>query len=175
MALDLIEDEACGPKMLLLTQMQRRFVRAALDFPHGKDWQIAKAAGYSDFSHGALRVQAHLNFHNEKVIAALQEEADKRLRSSAVLGASILAKIARTDGHKHQLRAAEALLNRIGFHEKTEHVMNVNHSDQTGRGMLDRITRLAAQLGVNPEQLLGVNTGPAPMLIEGEVIDADRS
>lgn len=146
---------------------QRRFVLAALEFPHGKDWQIAKAAGYSDRSHNALRVTAHRLFHDEKVLAALHEEAGKRLRSSAVLGVSILAKIARTDGHKDQLKAAEALLNRVGFHETTEHKVTVDHVG--GDDAVARIRRAAALLGKDPTELLGANTPPMK-LIEGEVV-----
>lgn len=159
--------------MLAINAPQRRFVMAALTFPSGKDWQIAKAAGYSDRSNGALRVTAHRLFHDEKVLAALHEEAGKRLRSSTVLGVSILAKIARTDGHKDQLRAAEALLNRVGFHETSEHTVNVNHSDRTGAAMVERIKEMARLLNVNPEQLLGVNA--EPKLIEGEVVEVETS
>src|SRR5262245_6525442 len=164
-------DESLGPAMRALTLAQRRFVVAALTFPEGKDWQIAKAAGYSDRSHGALRVTAHRLFHDEKVISALHEEASKRLRSSAHLGVSVLAKIARTDGHRDQRRAAEAILNRTGFHEKTEHVMQVNHSDGTGRAMVARIEALAARLGMDAGALLGANAAAPMRLIEGKVED----
>ena len=103
-----------GPAMLALNAAQRRFVSAALIYPTGKDWQIAKAAGYASNSYGALRHTAHRLMHDEKIIAAMHEEADKRLRGSALLGVSVIAKIARTDGHRDQLKAAEALLNRLG-------------------------------------------------------------
>lgn len=140
---------------------------AALAFPSGKDWQLAKAAGYSDRSNGSLRVKAHSNLHNEKVIAAMHEEAGKRLRSSAILGASVLAKIARTDGHKHQLRAAEALLNRIGLHETTEHRVTVQRSDDAV--VVARIRELARELGLDPRKL-GV---AAPPMLEAraDVVD----
>jgi phage terminase small subunit len=163
-----IEDEGdagLGPAMRALNPAQRRFVRAAITYPTGKDWQIAKAAGYSDKSYGALRVTAWRLFHDERILAALQEEAAKRLRASAVLGASVLAEIARTPGHPDQLKAATALLNRIGFHEKTEHVMKVTHTDMTGEAMMARIEALAVRLGVDGRALIG----SAPKQIESEV------
>ena len=141
--------------MRALNPAQRRFALAAVMFPLAKDWQIAKAAGYSTNSHGALRVQAHVLFHSEKVIAALHEEASKRLRSSSVLGVSILVKIAQTDGHRDQLRAAEALLNRVGLHEMTEHKVTVDHRDETGEAMIGRVAALAKKLGIDPAVLLG--------------------
>jgi phage terminase small subunit len=166
------EEASLGPRMRALSDRQRRFVRAAMEFPTGKGWQIAKAAGYSAKSHGYLRLAAHRLFHDEAIIAAMHEEAGKRLRSSAVLGASVLAKIARTDGHRDQLKAAEALLNRVGLHERTEHFVNVNHSDTTSRAMFERIKELAGALGVDPAALLGPNAPVEPMkVIEGEVVE----
>jgi phage terminase small subunit len=148
--------------MRALNTSQRRFVLAALTFPTGKDWQIAKAAGYSDRSFGALRVCAHRLFHDEKVIAAMHEEAGKRLRSSAILGISVMAKIARTDGHRDQLKAAEALANRIGF--GVEQHITVTKTDQTGAALVQRIKDVAAALGVDASTLLGANVA-APMKI----------
>lgn len=180
MEIDDPNEEHFGPKMLKLTPLQRRFVWAVLNFPGGKDWQIAKAAGYSTNSHGALRVQAHVLFHSEKVIAALHEEASKRLRSSSVLGVSILVKIAQTDGHRDQLRAAEALLNRVGLHEMTEHKVTVDHRDETGEAMIGRVAALAKKLGIDPAVLLGGGE-PVPKFhvkqiegMAGAVIEAEE-
>lgn len=161
-------DEAgLGPKMLALTPLMRRFVLAALQFPTGKDWQIAKAAGCSATSNGYLRRTAHRMFHDERVIAAMREEADKRLRSSALLGVSVLAKIARTEGHKDQLKAAEALLNRVGFHEISEQRVSVEHTDKGGKALVEQVRRLANALGLDEAKLLGGNTIEA----EFQVID----
>jgi len=175
---DDISDEAhLGPKMRRLTERQRRFVLAALNFPTAKGWQLARAAGYPTKSHGYLRLAAHRNLHNEDVLEALHEEAGKRLRASAVLGVSVMARIAATDGHKDQLRAAEALANRVGFHETTEHRVSVEHTDRTGKAMMGRIEALAARLGMDAAALLGANApleNAPPRLIEGEVVRADH-
>lgn len=141
--------------MLALNPAQRRFVIAALQFPTGKDWQIAKAAGYGNGSHGALRVRAHSLLHNEKIIAAMREEADKRLRGYALLGISVIAKIARTDGHRDQLKAAEGLANRVGFHELTEHKVTVDHKQP--KELTDLAIKLAKEIGVATDRLLGTN------------------
>ena len=166
--IDLLPEEGLGPAMRALDDRRRRFVMAAITYPTAKDWQIAKAAGYSDRSYGGLRVAAHRLFHDEKVLAAIREEAARKLRSSAFLGAAVLAEIARTKGHPDQLKAATALLNRIGFHEKTEQVVNVNHRDMTGEAMVARIEKLAAALGLDSGALLGLNA--APKMIDGEVL-----
>lgn len=168
---DELDEAHLGPKMRALTDRQRRFVLAMLNFPNAKDWQLARAAGYPSRSHGYLRVAAHRAVHNEAVIEALHEEAGKRLRSSAVLGVSVLAKIAGTDGHKDQMKAAEALLNRVGFHETSEHRVSVEHTDATGKAMVERIKALAALLAVDAGALLGANTGPMPALEGPAAID----
>jgi phage terminase small subunit len=158
--------ESLGPAMLALNPAQRRFVCAALIFPTGKDWQIAKAAGYASASHGALRHTAWRLMHDEKIIEAMHEEADKRLRGSALLGVSVITKIARTDGHRDQLKAAEALLNRLGMHEMTEHKVSVEHKQPAQ--ILELAARLAKDLGVGTDRLIGNNrTRP----IEGEFVE----
>jgi hypothetical protein len=96
------EVDGLGPAMLACNPAQRRFALAAVMYPLAKDWQIAKAAGYPDRSHGSLRVAAHRCFHSERVLAAIRECADKEVRSGAMLGIATIKKIARSDGHRDQ-------------------------------------------------------------------------
>jgi phage terminase small subunit len=103
------EESGLGPAMRALNPSQRRFAMAAVMYPLAKDWQIAKAAGYSDRSHGALRVTAHRLFHDEKVLAAIRECADKEVRSGAMLGIATIKKIVRNDLHRDQFKAAALL------------------------------------------------------------------
>src|ERR1700761_7445016 len=86
-----------GPAMMACNPAERRFAIAAVMYPLAKDWQIAKAAGYSDRSHNALRVTAYRLFHSERVLAAIRECADKEVRSSAMLGIATIKKIVRND------------------------------------------------------------------------------
>jgi phage terminase small subunit len=150
------DEESLGPAMKALNPSQRRFALAAVMFPLAKDFQIARAAGYSDFSHGALRVCAHRLFHDEKVLAAIKECADKEIRSSALLGVAVMKKLARMDGHKDQLKAAQGLVGLAGF--TVEQNINVNQkiTDTSGEAVLARIQRAAAALGVDPATLLGL-------------------
>lgn len=151
--------------MLALNPAQRRFAIAAVMYPLAKDWQIAKAAGYSDRSHGALRVTAHRLFHDEGVLAAIRECADKEVRSGAMLGIATIKKIVRNDGHRDQFKAAALLagLNRF----TVDQTINVNQhvTDNSGKAIMERIRRAAAVLGVDPATLLGL----VPMkVINGE-------
>lgn len=151
--------------MRALKPVMRRFVMAALQFPTGKDWQLAKAAGYADKSYGSLRVTAHRLLHDERVIAAMREEADKRLRGYALLGISVIAQIARNDKHPDQLKAAMGLANRLGFHEMSEHKVSVEHKQP--KEITELAIKLAKEIGIASERLLGNNRG----VIEGEFVE----
>jgi phage terminase small subunit len=149
------EASSLGPAMLALNAAQRRFAIAAVMFPLAKDWQIAKAAGYSDFSHGGLRVCAHRLFHDEKVLAAIKECADKEIRGSAMLGIATIKKIVRNDLHKDQLKAAQTLVGLAGFTIDQNINLNQNITDQSGKAIMEEIGRLASKLGVPLPKLLG--------------------
>jgi hypothetical protein len=161
-----------GPAMRALTQMQRKFVLAMAADPFGNAARWARAAGYSDKSEAA-KVQGHHLVHDPRIEAAAMEVARGTFQAlGPLLATSVMLRAARNPKHPKQLRAAEMIANRVGLHEMTEHVVSVNHSDRTGEAMVERIKQLSQALGVDPAKLLGVNAGP---VIEGEVIDADRS
>jgi phage terminase small subunit len=152
-----LEDDSLGPAMRALNVSQRRFALAAVQFPLAKDWQIARAAGYSDFSHGALRVTAHRLFHDEKVLAAIHELAVKEIRGSALLGIATIKKIARRDGHKDQLKAAEQLVGLAGHTIEQKISVQQTVTDGTDKGIEDRIRSAAeklVKLGYDPSKLL---------------------
>lgn len=159
------EEDSLGPAMRRLSATQRRFAIAAVMYPLAKDWQIAKAAGYSDKSHGSLRVKAHQQFHSEKVLAAIRECADKRVRSGAMLGVATIEKIVRNDKHHDQFKAAALLagLNRFTVDQN----VNINQTvrDESGGALLAEIKKLAVKLGVPVQALLG---GPASPVIDAE-------
>lgn len=142
--------------MRALTPAQRRFAIAAVMFPLAKDWQIAKAAGYSARSHGALRVAAHAQFHNEKVLAAIKECADKEVRSTGMAAIATIKKIMRNDLHRDQFKAAALLAGLNG--QTVAQNINVNQTvtDNSGKALLERIEKAAAVLGVDSAQLLGL-------------------
>lgn len=143
--------------MLACNAAQRRFAIAAVMYPLAKDWQIAKAAGYSDRSHGALRVTAHRLFHDEKVLAAIRECADKEVRSGAMLGIATIKKIVRNDMHRDQFKAAAWLASLNGFAVAQNINVNQTITDQSGKAIMEKIRALAEKHGLK-QQLLG--SGP---------------
>jgi phage terminase small subunit len=165
------EVSGLGKAMLALTAAQRRFAMAAVMYPFAKDWQIAKAAGYSDRSHGALRVSAHRCFHDEKVLAAIRECADREIRSGSMLGVATIKKIVRRDDHRDQFKAAVWLAGMNDFAVEQKISVKQEFRDTTDRGSEDRI-RLAAKklaaLGFDPVMLLAALEAP---VTEGEFVE----
>jgi hypothetical protein len=99
--------------------------------------------------------------HDERVIAAINEEVSKRFRSAgALIGLAVMTRIAETKGHKDQLRAAEMLANRAGFGVQQQVNVRHEHTDLTGEALMARIRELAKKHGLDPEKLLAGNAAP---------------
>lgn len=152
--------------MLACNPAQRRFALAAVMFPFAKDWQVAKAAGYSDRSHGALRVTAHRLFHDAKVLAAIRECADQEVRSGAMLAVATIKKIVRNDDHRDQFKAAAWLAGMNG--QVVAQNINVNQTvrDESSKAILARIEALADRLGVPVAGL--ITAKPVPAVVDAE-------
>ena len=151
------DERHLGPAMKALTAAQRRFAMAAVMYPFAKDWQIARAAGYSDKSNQSLRATAYRNFHDEGILAAIRECADRERRSGAMLGMATIKKIVRNDAHQDQFKAAKLLVELNDF--TVAQNIKVDHTvkDESGKALMERIERAAAVLGVEPAALLGLH------------------
>jgi len=150
-----------GDAMLQLLPRQRKFVVALLETGTTNYTRAAKMAGYGGNSESGLRVQASRLAHDPRIIRALREEGERRLRASAVMATSVLINIAENGlTAKDRLKAAEMILNRTGLHALTEHKTTVEHTtDELGK--IERITALARGLGLDPAKLLGQNAAPS--------------
>jgi phage terminase small subunit len=155
-----------GPAMSALTEKQRRFVIAMLTIPGCSHSRAAREAGYSDVAEGA-KVRGHMAAHNPNVQAAMREEAGKRLNSLSVVAANVMMDIMLADdaAPKDRLKAAMAVLDRTGFAAAQTINVNKNVTDNSGKAIMERIEKAAAELGVDPATLLGIG----PM----KVINAD--
>ena len=151
-----------GPAMSALTEKQQAFVIAMLETGGGNHALAARVAGYAD-TDGAARVRGHQNMRNLKILAALREEADKRIRSGALLGASALWEIAKDTTHKDRFKASVELLNRSGLQVVTQHKVIVE-DNRSQEEIVARAVALAQKLGVDPKKLLADY---------GVVLDAD--
>src|SRR5262245_31332771 len=162
---DLESDAEMGPAMLTLNERQRKFVCAVIELGRVGIVNNAKAAelaGYSANSRGALRVRAHELAHDTRIQAAMLEESQRTLSLAAsAVATPVVIEIAMSKKFdpRDRLRACEMLFNRGGLPAQTEHKVTVEH--HSNPKMVELATRLAHELGVNPERLLGMNRAAA--------------
>lgn len=148
------KDLSIGPAMRALTVKQRAFVRIFVA-QGGRNAGRAYAEAYPDSkSEGAQRVMAHNLMHSEHILAAVREEADKRMRTGALLGASVLMEIADNPMHKDQMKAAVELINRSGLIVATQHHVVVEDK-RTEREIRETIMRLAEKNKIDVDGILG--------------------
>lgn len=163
-ALATVKNEAAsiadGRAMAALTPKRREFVRNMLQLgPDKRAAQYAAAkAGYAEPIYGYELMR------DEGIIAALREEATKRLAGAALLGVTVMMDIASNPTHKDQYKAAKDLAAINGF--TAEQKIVVEHLNADTRQLIGQIREMAEQLGMDPRQLIA-----AAGIVEGEYVD----
>jgi phage terminase small subunit len=153
---EIAEDTEQGPAMRGLTERQRNFVMAALADPEGNPTDWARLSGYTDNGKTGIRVLAHRLMRDPRIEAAIVEIARSHFTTGgAALAANNLLRIARNEKHPKHYDATIAIMNRVGMHEKSEHTLKVQRDNSADMEQL--AVRLAAELGVNSEALIGGN------------------
>ncbi len=144
-----------GPALAKLRRRQQLFVYWICELGGNvrKNTEAARRAGYTG-GEDTMKATAYRLMNDTDVLAAIKEEAEKRLHSGLLLGTSVLLEIANDSFHKDRLKAALAIMDRAGMHAKSEHTVNVNDA-RTDKEVIDRIGMLAARLGLDPQKLLG--------------------
>lgn len=155
-------DRPFGKAMRALTDKQRLFVIGLLECG-GNQTQAYARAGYKG-DDASLRSASCRLAHDPKIRAAVFEEAQARMDASGILATSVLVEIAQDSMHRDRLKAALAILDRIGLHARTEHKITVTKEDDAEKIMQIRL--LAEKLGMDGKKLLGA---------AGHTIDAEFS
>lgn len=138
---------ADGRAMSALTADRRKFIRQMIMLgPNPKNCQVAAAKA------GFHPVYGYELMREEGIIAALREEATKRLAGSALIGVSVMIDIATNPTHKDQYRAARDLAAINGF--TAEQKIVVEHLNADGKQLIGQIREMAEQLGMDPRQLI---------------------
>lgn len=148
-----------GPAMSCLTDQQHLFVQV-LTTTVGKNGQpdpdrAGAAAGFhKGYGYNLMR--------NPRILAAVREEAAKRLQLGALVGVNVMLEIASNATHKDQFGAAKHLAKLNGFVEVQK--VEVDHKHESQAEMIARVVANAKMLGLDPKELLGQ---------AGVVIDAE--
>jgi hypothetical protein len=160
-------DEDMGPAMRLLGPESQRFVMEYLLVGGNIDLAETALVEAGALAPGKVSAKRQVMdmLRNTKVLSAIREEADKRMKAAAILGASVLVEIANDKFHKDRLKAATELLNRSGLVVEDVSRVIVEDSRSTEE-IVKRVTALATKVGVDPRKLLG-------NVIDAEYVELD--
>ena len=141
--------EEYGEAMSALSPLQRNFVNNWCEHPNWSGLALVKASGYqgNDNVHG---VTAHRLTHDKKVLAAMDEEAGKRMRYGGAIAVGAIVAIALNPAHKDHLKACQLLLDRTGRHATTEHKVIVDDKrPETKAELIAAIKKVATEAGLD--------------------------
>jgi hypothetical protein len=154
-------DAQDGPKMQALpSDRHRAFVRALYTVKpgHGANVKAAKLAGFGtpQSSPQSMATIASRLAHDERVLEAIAEEDQKRIRASAPRAISALSRLIEDPHHKDHARGIGMVLDRVHPVE-TRQTIDVRHSATpelvATAAVLKRISELAAQAGLDVNKM----------------------
>lgn len=154
-------DAEDGPAMKALpTDRHRAFVRALYQVRpgYGANVKAAKLAGFGSPTSTAqsMATIASRLAHDDRVLAAIREEDEKRIRSSAPRAISALSRLIETPSHKDHARGIAMVLDRVHPAE-TQHTVKVQHDATPAlvatAAVLARINDLARRAGIDPSRM----------------------
>lgn len=149
----------------LPTDRHRAFVRALYTVKpgHGANVKAAKLAGFGSptSTPQSMATIASRLAHDERVLAAIREEDEKRIRSSAPRAIAALSALIENPKSKDHARGIAMVLDRV---HPAETVVKVEHDATPAliatAAVLARINELARRAGIDPTKM--------PPLIDAE-------
>lgn len=144
-----------GPAMRALVPRQQLFVTCLLGQGSRINYLNAvRSAGYEG-TVGSMKVLGHRMAHNEKVQAAMLEEARKRMTTVALAAVGVVGEAIESKkvDMKTRLRAAEMALDRGGLH--SVHEQRLVRQEMSREEKLRLLVDYAKQTGQDPRALLG--------------------
>lgn len=161
--------ENLGPAMEACTEMERKFVAAYVEHPNYTAAQLAKVAGSAGATPKALQVTGWRIMHGERFLAAVNEEASKRLRLGGLIGVAVMLEIANNPAHKDRLKAAGMLADRTGFHALSEQKITVDDKrPQSKRELIEAIAAIGKEMGLDDTAILKLTGPPDPNIVDAE-------
>jgi phage terminase small subunit len=141
-------EQTHGPAFSALTELQQKFVVAQLILGGTNDAEAARVAG---FSQDRAKQTGYDLMRNQRIIAAMKEEADLRMQGGAMLASSALLAIVKNPLHKEHFKACVELLNRSGLQFIQKHEV-IHRDDRTAEQLVAYIRQVAPKLlGVSQE------------------------
>ena len=166
-----MSDHQFGPKMRALPERMQQFVLALVQQGNRNLADAAKSAGYSGSSRNYLRVQGCRLAHDERVKAAIQEEAHRQFDALLPMAIKTVASLMENleVNPAVRLRAAISILDRAGLNNVTQEKVT-RESIGDDPATIQEIRTLAERLGIPLENLLGHRLAAK---VQGSVTDAE--
>lgn len=141
-------DRSCdGKAMSALPDQYHDFVIRLMELGPTK-----KAAAKAASDVGFTSLHGYKLMRDDRVLAAIREESTKQLAGAALLGVKVMVEIAQDPEHKDRYRAAKDLAAINGF--TAEQRIVVEHISHDSKDQIRQIKLMAAQLGLDPKQLI---------------------
>lgn len=130
-----------------LSEQHHAFVLRLMELGPTKK-AAAKAAGDVGFTtqHGYVLMR------DDRVLAAIREEATKSLAGAALIGVKVMVEIAQDKDHKDRYKAAKDLAAINGF--TAEQRIVVEHISHDSKAQIAQIRSMAKELGVDADKLI---------------------
>jgi hypothetical protein len=164
-----VADDQFGPAMRALPENRRRYVLALLVQPPGRGamTRAARAAGFGgpDSNARTMAVIASRLSSDPRIERALHEEGLRHLQSAAPRAVTALVNAIERPGHKSQIRAAIAILERVYPAEVNHHVeIDDRRPPPVTSEMIARIVAIAKAVNA-----------PNPTVIEQDIVEVAPS
>lgn len=136
-----------GRAMSALSDQRREFVLEMM-----RQGCNPKAAQRAAIACGYSETYGYELMRDEAILAALREEATKRLAGAALVGVNVMLEIAQDETHRDRFKAAKELAAINGF--TAEQRIVVEHVSHDTKAMIAEIRRMAADVGLDPKVLI---------------------
>lgn len=166
--IDLPPKDQMGPCMRRLNEQQQRFV-CALSVFGGNRTEAYMWAGYNVTNKNSASAAASRLHAQDEIKDAIREEAIRRLDTAPLLAISTMVRLAGGTDDKLALKASEMILDRTGFHGKTEHLV-VHEDKRTSAELIKFIQERGAANNIDVNKWLGL---PAPAVMDAEFSEVD--
>jgi hypothetical protein len=152
-----IDLKSLGPKMRALPSDRWRAAAVArFMVPVGGRWsgnsEACRVAGFASATQHSMRATAYKVFHDQRMLAALDELSREFLRGGVPDALAVVHEIMADTKHKDRLKAAQVIIN-YAHPVQTAHHVTVEHVDD--RRMVEFAMKLAAEMGVEAQKLIG--------------------
>lgn len=159
-----IDEEDLGPAMRALNDAQRLFVHTLAENGDNNYSRAAREA-FPNMNDASGRSYGSKLARHPKVLAAIHEEAKKRMGAAALMVASRAAALANNPLARDHLKALTFIADRIGM--APEKKLTIDAGAQVSeKELIAKAMALCSELGIDPEKLIGAALARKALVVD---------